>query len=1020
MKPLKLALQAFGPFATRELIDFKLLGAHPLFLINGPTGAGKSSILDAICFALYGHTTGAERDPAQMRCDYAQAELLTEVTLDFNLGAKSYRIRRAPTQERPKARGEGSTLQQAEAQLWWLDGTPSGKLLVAKKVNEATAQIEILIGLNIEQFRQVMVLPQGKFRELLMADSKEREKIFGQLFQTQIYKRIEERLKSQAAGIRQAVEQHQNQIKGLLQSAELNSEAEIDSGIDQLEPLLQAAAQQKQSALAAREAASRAQHDATALLARFDSRTHKQQELHAQQVSAPAIEALQQQLERAASAQQLEPCYQQRQQHSQQLQALSTQREQSTTALREAQQRLAEAQAQLQTATSSQAEVEPLQRQQLQLQQYRQRISQLLLAQAEASRCQQLADASKTQLQSQQQALQQQLEQQLIQENQLSELQQALEALAPTQIAGNTRQHQLEQRQELESLRQRYKTLNLKQQTLQQQHTTQQAASEQARIDSRQLELRWHSGQAALLARELQQGQPCPVCGSPEHPAIASGAPEIEAVSNAQLDAVRALESQALEQLHAAKQRLDAGARDLADNLAAGQKLADAIGELASQPLQALQAEVNQLQQALATLASQQQQKNTLQQRLETLKARLTGLQETLVAAQPQVDQDQHQALAARLRATDLQEQLPEAYRDAHALEHALDEVGVKLKQLALALDNAQTAMSHCRSEVDQYQARLETLSQQQQQCQALSVSAEQAWQAALTASPFASVEEFQQARLDEAQQQQRQAEIARYHSVLHNLLGALALLDQELAGQTPPDLPALAAALQKQCQVFDQQEERWRQLDTRHSQLRAVQTKLRLAHHKNAALEAQYAIFGTLSDVANGQTGDKISLQRFVLSVLLDDVLIQASQRLSRMSKGRYQLVRKADRAKGNKASGLELEVEDGYSGSTRAVATLSGGESFMAALALALGLSDVVQAYAGGIKLDTLFIDEGFGSLDPESLDLAIRTLVDLQASGRTIGIISHVTELKEQLALRLDVISGRQGSQVRTICG
>ena len=189
-------------------------------------------------------------------------------------------------------------------------------------------------------------------------------------------------------------------------------------------------------------------------------------------------------------------------------------------------------------------------------------------------------------------------------------------------------------------------------------------------------------------------------------------------------------------------------------------------------------------------------------------------------------------------------------------------------------------------------------------------------------------------------------------------------------------------------------------------------------SHEKNKELEAQYRIYGTLSDVANGQTGNRISLQRFVLSVLLDDVLIQASQRLHIMSNGRYQLVRKEDRTRGNRASGLDLEVEDGYTGKNRSVATLSGGESFMAALSLALGLSDVVQSYAGGIKLDTLFIDEGFGSLDPESLDLAIRTLIDLQATGRMIGIISHVSELKEQMALRLDVISSKNGSSIRTV--
>ncbi|MFD2018077.1 SbcC/MukB-like Walker B domain-containing protein [Vibrio olivae] len=171
----------------------------------------------------------------------------------------------------------------------------------------------------------------------------------------------------------------------------------------------------------------------------------------------------------------------------------------------------------------------------------------------------------------------------------------------------------------------------------------------------------------------------------------------------------------------------------------------------------------------------------------------------------------------------------------------------------------------------------------------------------------------------------------------------------------------------------------------------------------------------GTLSDVANGRTGTKVSLHRFVLGVLLDDVLIQASTRLRLMTKGRYELRRKEDRARGNAGSGLDLMVEDGYTGKWRDVATLSGGESFMAALALALGLSDVVQSYSGGIRLDTLFIDEGFGSLDPESLDLAIQTLIDLQQGGRTIGVISHVTEMKEQMSLRVDIKSTRAGSSI-----
>jgi len=185
MKPLKLTIQAFGPFVDKEEVDFSLLGNSPLFLINGPTGSGKSSILDAICFALYGKTTDNEREAAQMRCDQADSKTLTEVTLDFRLGEKQYRVTRSPTQERAKARGEGFTVHNGEAHLWEIDSEGEEHLMVTKKLKEVTDAIEYLTGLNVEQFTQVMVLPQGKFRELLLADSADREKIFSKALSNQ-------------------------------------------------------------------------------------------------------------------------------------------------------------------------------------------------------------------------------------------------------------------------------------------------------------------------------------------------------------------------------------------------------------------------------------------------------------------------------------------------------------------------------------------------------------------------------------------------------------------------------------------------------------------------------------------------------------------------------------------------------------------------------------------------------------------------------------------------------------------
>ncbi|MGL4747970.1 MAG: AAA family ATPase, partial [Shewanella sp.] len=241
MKPLQLSMSAFGPFASTQTIDFTELGDNPLFLINGPTGAGKTTLLDGICFALYGKTTGNEREGSQMRCDMADDNLLTEVTFSFKLGHTAYRIRRVPEQDRLKKNGEGSTVQKSEAQLFKIapDGTET--LLVASKVSEATAEIEALTGLDVEQFRQVMVLPQGKFRELLMADSKAREQIFSQLFQTHIYKRIEDILKAKAADIRALVKEQRARRDGILQTAELANDDELAAEFSRIEPELAAA-----------------------------------------------------------------------------------------------------------------------------------------------------------------------------------------------------------------------------------------------------------------------------------------------------------------------------------------------------------------------------------------------------------------------------------------------------------------------------------------------------------------------------------------------------------------------------------------------------------------------------------------------------------------------------------------------------------------------------------------------------------------------------------------------------------
>ncbi len=411
--------------------------------------------------------------------------------------------------------------------------------------------------------------------------------------------------------------------------------------------------------------------------------------------------------------------------------------------------------------------------------------------------------------------------------------------------------------------------------------------------------------------------------------------------------------------------------------------------------------------------------------RQENLETELSLLRQQLATSgidlsQPDLDkqqlEEQQQLTAAETEIALLEKDIAEEYRQLHILERREKELQHLMSELSKERETLQTDQQQATEHFERLSATVKEVSRQLEELREQLTSATTAVQKGLTGSRFEAEGDYRAALCDDSQRQQWQGDIDKFSAQVQKLSGAHEQLQGSLKDKTQPDLETLQFQLESAVAEKTGAEEVWKRYDSRLGSL--VETKKKLARNQQQLdeLDKQYAVVGTLSDVANGQTGQKISLQRFVLSVLLDEVLLEASQRFSLMSKGRYQLLRNEDRSKGNKASGLDLLVEDAYTGNTRSVATLSGGESFMAALSLALGLSNVVQAHAGGIHLDTLFIDEGFGSLDPESLDLAIRTLVDLQSSGRMIGLISHVADLKEQIPLRIDVFSNRLGSSTK----
>ncbi len=1013
MRPVFLKMTAFGPYPSIEKIRFKDLGDSPLFLINGPTGSGKTTILDAICFALYGKSTGDEREGNQMRCDLADPALLTEVYLEFELGGKVYKIKRVPEQQRPKSRGEGFTEEKARAEL--VEIMPSGeeKLIVAGKVKEATAEIEKITGLNADQFRQVMVLPQGKFRQLLMAGSSEREQIFSNLFQTRIYKRLEEILKDRSAGIKAEVEEFNKTIGIHLEAAGHENKAGLEEELKTITPERRQAEKNKQARDQAFLDASKHLQSAKNLVEQFKQLDETNKKLEALTRLQPEVTKKSNELQQAEKANIIKSVREElARRESESTSALENQ-EASKATEKKAHKALDKAEQELKKLNTLQSGLDKLKQELNVVSSYEDRAGKLLEVQKNLETVSQEEKDLLGKVTSAGQALEKTKKLREHSESVLQSMQESLTGLPQQQLALQDLEGKVTARFELEAKRSKLKELNT-QLLNAERHGKQLSETDKKKQNELQLlELKWHQGQAAILAKQLEADQPCPVCGSTDHPKPAEN--QYDAPSREELEAARKSKQLTTERLIKAREdykQVLGEDKSLQGEVSASE---EKLGPYAKTDFAELKKQQKQLDESVQALLKQQTQAADLGSKLNEQKKEEEQLGKELEEIKKKYDIKKEELVGIKVRVDAAMKELPEEFRQPDALRKSLSKKKNEIKKQEQAIENIRKNHQKKHGEMQSATASLNSAKDIYQKAVEVHKKAKDKWRQALEKSNFASEASFEEALMDDTDLKDLKQELEKYESEVTSTRGALNHQNKELEGKLKPDLKQLEESLEKLAAEKTKAENIWQDLDKRYTQLTVANERLEKAAANKKSLEAKYALIGTLSDVANGQTGKKISLQRFVLSVLLDDVLIEASHRLKIMSKGRYQLLRTDEGLDRRRVSGLDLAVEDSYSGKTRPVATLSGGESFMAALSMALGLSDIVQSYAGGIRLDTLFIDEGFGSLDQESLDLAVRTLVDLQSTGRMIGVISHVAELKEQLPTRLDIVADRNGSRI-----
>lgn len=1008
-----LEMTAFGPYADREVVDFRQLGGHRLFLIHGATGAGKTTVLDAVCYALYGESSGDERQGAQMRSHHADPGARTAVRLDFALGADRYRIDRKPEHERPKQRGTGTRTEPAEAVLWRRPAAGDGDgPVLATKVREVDEAVRSLLGFSAAEFRQVVMLPQGRFRELLVAEVKDREAILQTLFQTILYERIEQALKERALETKRLFDQLVTRERTILQQEGVETPEALGERLATLATELETVRQDRIAAAggeaASREALQKGKAAADAL-AKLDQARMRLQSLEA---GLPEQEGRRGALVAARAAERVEPLARQAREGAEAAEVAIRRQADAGQALAVAVEAKSVADAALVQEDGREPDREAARRSVSALDEVRKSGERLTAARKDFDSAAKQADALE-------QALAAARERLAAVDRSLEKTAEALvrdgadaAALEARQLQAEEARRTRDQVRNLASLRDRRSAAIGAEETARARVKNAEAAAAQARRLAEALEEAWVEGQAGELAARLADGEACPVCGSAQHPAPAGrrlDSPDREAVAKARQEADKAVAGLAATQ--AAVARAEEARAGLDRQVAEAET---ALGVQTQLSASTLEERVRSAEAAVATAesaAGRLKKQQAEDRRLRDLKS---GLEAEIKA------QEEGRQIAAARRETArgvLQEReaaVPEAYRDPATLEKALSAARARFKAMTDALNAARTAAARAAQSHAAAEVRVEETKGAAAAATDRAGTARQAFVDALEQAGLQSEEAFMAARRAPADMAALEQSIRRFDDQLASARDHLADMVQAAEGLEPADLLALEAAWETARARLEALGQRLGQLQEQYDRLTAVKTTLADLGRQRDEADQRHRVEGRVAEIAAGRNAHNLSFQRYVLGALLDDVVASANQGLQVMSRGRYWLRRIDQAGDRRRAAGLDLEVLDAHTGRVRSVKTLSGGESFLAALSLALGVVSVVQAYAGGIAIDTLFIDEGFGSLDPEALDAAMRALADLHAGGRLIGIISHVAELRERIPARLEVIPSRTGSR------
>ena len=897
MRPLYLTLSAFGAYAGKTELDLRQLGERGLYLITGDTGAGKTTIFDAIAFALFGKPSGDGRESSMLRSKFAAPETPTKVELTFSNGGKTYKIKRNPEYERPKSRGTGMTKEQPHVELV----LPDGKVLTRHA--DVEEKIRDILGVDRDQFCQIAMLAQGEFRKLLLAETKERASIFRSIFKTNLYIKFQERVKDNFSAISRELNEVQKAFEQYAAGIVLPEDTELP------------AENELSEFLAGLLKADRAQDDAWEKeLAEIGK---KLDTLTADAAKAAVDEENRSELRKAKLS------------------------------LAEAEKAVSESGIALEKEKACEPELVKLAEALKALEGERKAHDELMDTEKKAAAAKKTADDAAARL-SRLEVSRGELREHLSREREeYHALAASAENLAKLQQEKNVLSQYLDDLRKYETALQTLAERKDAADAARDAYTRARSEEEHLSAEAQELRRRFNDEQAGVLASTLHEGKPCPVCGALTHPHPAQcspDAPDEKKVKDAEKKA------------KAAQERVN--------------KASEASG--------------------IAKNAYETAQKEESEQR------------EKLFGGKEKIDLEAEKRAAARrcdekdgeirkesentARFETLGRKIPEE-------EKHLAEMDTPITEAQKTAADTQSALTSLRQTADKLRAGLKYENAAEVEKEKRQVLARQGEM------------EHARKRAEEAlvaAKERRSAEQGKVEKL------------EELVSDAPlVDLAAIAEEKNCLTQRKDDLTNRRRALDRRIMANDSAKKGIDKKAGERRALEERWTWMKPLSETANGGLKDHISLETYVQMTYFDRILARANAHLMQMSGGKYDLKRREGAAKNGGQNGLDLDVIDHYNGSERSVKSLSGGETFLASLSLALGLSEEIQSSAGGVQMDTLFVDEGFGSLDEETLRQAMRALRELSEGDRLIGIISHVSELRREIDRQIVVKRSKDGA-------